>query len=303
MKIRTWFLTAIILLLILLYLMTFDSIATLFAKLKATNLALLSGLITGLASSFLIFILTYFLTNKDEKELIRTSIEKSVSETVKAIHINCIFLQTSKIKDLNGKNYYDGIYNVAKKIHLCGIAPEHLIRNICKKKKEKSNWVKKLRERENVEVRIIFLNPASKLVSLIEQREKKATGQNVSDRLTAIIHELKEFATRHSDVKLAKNTSLVIKLSNQFINYGISYIEAENSNNPDKMFISLFDPTDANGPRYEIRKEGDVKTTFQNCKNQLDFLWQDSETVEIFSWTDKGIKFSDDENAIKKESR
>ncbi|MDR2125608.1 MAG: hypothetical protein LBP63_02095 [Prevotellaceae bacterium] len=115
-------LLVIVLVLTASFCLQFATINDVMRKLADNNIW--ASLIIGMASSLIVFMLTYSLTRKDDMQEMEKSIKDSVSVNIQTIHNNAIFLMEKNVHNLNEKGYYDSIYNSANLIQICGMAPK-----------------------------------------------------------------------------------------------------------------------------------------------------------------------------------
>jgi low affinity Fe/Cu permease len=216
------------------------------------------------------------LEERSRKKL--TSLQEMMEESGKYT----IILEDRARKNLENKGYYDSLYNNNDNIKICGRALSSVINVICSTKQKKNSWVSQLKERREVSVKILLMNPESQAVENLKAHEP-----NIRTKISALISKLDSFS-KISDTNLAEDSYIQIRVSNQPISYTITYAGKGEYPTEATLLIGFMFLHD-NGPIYTV-KHPDKSNTHNECMNYFESIFE--EAKEVFSWSSFGKTFT-----------
>ncbi|MDR2882513.1 MAG: hypothetical protein LBU98_01835 [Alistipes sp.] len=196
-------------------------------------------------------------------------------------------------KELRGS--YDGLYNGANSIKICGVLLEAVIDYVCKKDKGPNHWVRRLAERKNVEVKLIIPDPDSDYVALLDNRIRENGSMPLADKIRKHIAQLTDLTNRYSAAggklngfpPLARGSSIKVFKTHKTINFSITHaINSKDSNDPGTLYFGLVLNKEY-GPMYQVNDGAQAKLhgTILEYFNML-IDKQDP----FFVWDERGIR-------------
>ncbi len=195
------------------------------------------------------------------------------------------------------KGTYDAMYNGADKIKICGVSLKAVIDYICEEKKCPDNWVRRLAERNDVEVKIIIPDPDSNYVALLDKNSENGSPL-LSGRIRRGIAKLTDLAERYkaADGKLkgfpplAGGSSITVFATHNTINFSITHAENTKgtATDDDVMLFGLLLNKDE-GPIYRVYKNLQTRQHYMILK-YFDMLIDPPR--KIFVWDEDGIRCS-----------
>jgi len=241
--------------------------------------------VAGIATNLTAFFITYFCDQKQKNEKQDEALE-IIKEIERHTKKESIVLKSDDRKTLSQKGFFDELYNVASDIRISGIKLTPLIDYICKEKKSNSNWVKKLKEREQVSVKILMSSPKSKIISTLEQQEGLSSNTIVNSIESSLL-KLSNFSKANKN-KLAKGSSVVIRVTDAIQHFNITYAGNVARKPTDKLLLGfLFNRDD--GPVYEILPTN--VNTYPECLSLFDNLFNNG--TEVFCWNENGATYKE----------
>ena len=246
--------------------------------------------IIAIASNLIAFFITYFFDQK-HREKRQDEAFDIIKEIERHTKKESIVLKSEDRKSLSQRGFFDNLYNNASDIRISGIKLTPLIEYIvCKEKKSGDNWVKKLRTRKHVIVRILISSPKSKVIPTLEKQEGLRPGAIINN-IENSLKKLAEFS-KSNKIKLAIDTSITIRVTDAIQNFNITYAGNTARQPTDKLLLGiLFNKDD--GPVYEILPTN--VNTYPECLLLFDKLFENG--TEVFHWNEYETKYSKIENS------
>lgn len=243
------------------------------------------SILVSIGSSIIASVITAFIFyeiehKRDEKFIEHLNIIENIA--AERMFIMC---ETDR-KKLLGTGYYDRVYNRATDIGIYGNNLCTVIRYICDIPKigHNDHWVKQLfsnKRRQDVHVNLIIPYPnmhsPSSSIESINILKAKAGASNKAN-------------------KLSRGNYIRVYLTKVPILFSISYSSSITDKDNDEMLFALLVDNRDRGPIYKIKRTSN-SNVYEELQRYVDSLTTQN-SILIFQWDDKGIKYMDYENAI-----